>query len=133
MVWAAHMKSKSKSERLVTPYLVCRIYSGHVFELEDGVVAEAGPLEGPGRGEPGHSGAEDRDSDILGRLGPRAKAIAQPVAAAVGPADDAARDPWGRPRPDAPTAADGVAAMRLLDAMVRSIESGAAIALGAQP
>ena len=39
----------------------------------------------------------------------------------------------GRPRPDAPTAADGVAAMRLLDAMVRSIESGAAVALLGQP
>jgi myo-inositol 2-dehydrogenase/D-chiro-inositol 1-dehydrogenase len=38
----------------------------------------------------------------------------------------------GRPRPDAPTAADGVAAMRLLDAMVESIASGRAVAPSAQ-
>jgi myo-inositol 2-dehydrogenase/D-chiro-inositol 1-dehydrogenase len=35
----------------------------------------------------------------------------------------------GRPRPDAPTAADGVAAMRLLEAMVESIGSARAVAL----
>ena len=39
----------------------------------------------------------------------------------------------GRPRPDAPTIADGVAAMRLLEAMVESIASGRALALPAQP
>jgi myo-inositol 2-dehydrogenase/D-chiro-inositol 1-dehydrogenase len=34
----------------------------------------------------------------------------------------------GRERPDAPTIADGVAAMEALDAMRRSIETGEAIA-----
>jgi myo-inositol 2-dehydrogenase/D-chiro-inositol 1-dehydrogenase len=36
----------------------------------------------------------------------------------------------GRPRPDCPTIADGVAAMDVLDAMLRSAETGEAIRMG---
>jgi myo-inositol 2-dehydrogenase/D-chiro-inositol 1-dehydrogenase len=36
----------------------------------------------------------------------------------------------GRPRPDAPTIADGVAAMAALDAMIRSAETGETVKMG---